>query len=355
MIAGCIMLVRHGFRRIPVLAPSSKAFVGEASAGECSDVPTLPGSGSGSTQKTTSYLVSRWMTTAGAPDFLSTGNSSLLPVPKARKLTAMAAFANLRKAFDLTSRNYIVTGGAQGIGFAIVDAIAQMGGNVVAMDIKDKPGQDFSALSKQYGVNAQYIQADVTSEESLTGAFKKSINVLGGLDGCVTCAGLALEKPFEETGWQEARRIHDVNVTGTYFTAQLAASQMQKQGNGGSLVLISSITAHTVLPSHHMSAYGATKGAVKTLSESLAVELAPHRIRVNTISPGFIDTEMTQEVRKAKPSMAEVFEKRPPLQRMGRRDDLTGAVVYLLGDAASYTTGADIAITGGLHVGRINT
>ncbi|KAJ4152441.1 hypothetical protein NW754_004236 [Fusarium falciforme] len=104
-----------------------------------------------------------------------------------------------------------------------------------------------------------------------------------------------------------------------------------------------------------MSAYGATKGAVKTLSEALAVELAPSRIRVNTISPGFIDTEMTQEVRNAKPSMAEVFEKKPPLQRMGKRDDLTGAVIYLLSDAASYTTGADIAITGGLHVGRIST
>ncbi|KAF4990292.1 hypothetical protein FDECE_14435 [Fusarium decemcellulare] len=345
VMAGCIMPVRYGFRCIPVLAPSSKAFVGEASAG-------APQIGFETAKETLSHPVFSYRS-----NFLSTGNSPVLTVPKARKLTAMATavFASVRKAFDLTSRNYIVTGGAQGIGFAIVDAIAQMGGNVVAMDIKDKPGQDFSALSKQYGVNAQYLQADVTNEESLTSAFKKSINVLGSLDGCVTCAGLALVKPFEETNWQEARRIHDVNVTGTYFTAQLAASQMQKQGNGGSLVLISSITAHTVLPSHHMSAYGATKGAVKTLSESLAVELAPHKIRVNTISPGFIDTEMTQEVRKANPSMAEVFEKRPPLQRMGRRDDLTGAVVYLLGDAASYTTGADIAITGGLHVGRINT
>lgn len=120
-------------------------------------------------------------------------------------------------------------------------------------------------------------------------------------------------------------------------------------------MLISSITAHTVLPYHRMSAYGASKGAVKTLSESLAIELAPYKIRVNSISPGFIDTEMTQEVRNANPEMTKIMTGTPPLQRIGRRDDLTGAVIYLLSDASSYTTGADIAITGGLHVGRIGT
>jgi NAD(P)-dependent dehydrogenase (short-subunit alcohol dehydrogenase family) len=125
---------------------------------------------------------------------------------------ATATFASVRGAFDLTSRNYIVTGGAQGIGYALVDAIAQMGGNVVAMDIKDKPGLDFSTLSKQHGVKVQYVQADVTNEEGLKSAFQESMTVLGSLHGCVTCAGLALEKPFGETSWPKARRIHDVNV-----------------------------------------------------------------------------------------------------------------------------------------------
>ncbi|KAH7141723.1 hypothetical protein EDB81DRAFT_948148 [Dactylonectria macrodidyma] len=267
----------------------------------------------------------------------------------------MATFTNVRESFDISGRNYVVTGGAQGIGYAIVDAIAQMGGNVVALDIKAKPGQDFASLSKQHGVKAEYVQADVTDEKSLTDAFKRAGDLLGSIDGCVTCAGLALETAFEETSWKEARRIHDVNVTGTYFSTQLATARMKKQGHGGSIVLVASVTAHTVLPQHRMSAYGATKGAIKTLSEALAVELAPFKIRVNTISPGFIDTEMTQEVRQARPEMSEIMTKTPPLQRIGKRDDLTGAVVYLLSDASSYTTGADIAITGGLHVGRIGT
>lgn len=139
-------------------------------------------------------------------------------------------------------------------------------------------------------------------------------------------------------------------MTGTYFSAQLVAEQFKKQGTGGSIVLIASITSHTVLPQHRMSAYGASKGAVRMLSQALAVELAGNGIRVNSISPGFIDTEMTQEVRNKNPVMVDIMNKTPPLKRIGTRDDLMGAAVYLLSDASSYTTAGDIAITGGLHV-----
>jgi sorbose reductase len=130
---------------------------------------------------------------------------------------------------------------------------------------------------------------------------------------------------------------------------------MKKQGRGGSLVLIASITSHTVLPHHRMSAYSATKGAVKMLSESLAVEIAEHNIRCNTISPGFIDTEMTKAVRDVNPTIAKIMFSAPPLRRIGTPGDLVGAVLYLLSDLSTYTTGTDIAITGGLHVGRIDT
>lgn len=117
-------------------------------------------------------------------------------------------------------------------------------------------------------------------------------------------------------------------------------------------MLIASITSHTVLPSHRMSAYSASKGAVKMLSQVLSTELAPHGIRVNSISPGFIDTEQTKVVRESNVKIAEIMFNAPPLMRIGTTGDLVGAVVYLLSDASSYTTGTDIAITGGLHVGR---
>lgn len=91
------------------------------------------------------------------------------------------------------------------------------------------------------------------------------------------------------------------------------------------------------------------------LSESLAVELAEDNIRVNTLSPGFIDTEMTRQARDANPAIQEIMFSAPPLRRIGTPDDLVGAALYLLSDLSTYTTGTDIAVTGGLHIGRINT
>lgn len=134
------------------------------------------------------------------------------------------------------------------------------------------------------------------------------------------------------------------------------ARQLLKQGTSGSIVQVASITSHTVLPRHRMSAYNASKGAVRMLTEALGVELASDGIRVNSISPGFIDSEQTRVVRDKKSAEdSAIMDTAPPLSRIGNFNDLTGAVIYLLSDASAYTTGADIAITGGLHIGRIES
>lgn len=130
---------------------------------------------------------------------------------------------------------------------------------------------------------------------------------------------------------------------------------MISQGKGGSIVLIASQSSHIALPGYRMAAYNASKGGVLMLSRALAVELAPHSIRVNTISPGFVDSEMTRSVREAKSKReGDQMWLAPPLQRLSTQDDLTGAVVYLLSDASRHTTAADIQITGGLHAGIID-
>lgn len=145
-------------------------------------------------------------------------------------------------------------------------------------------------------------------------------------------------------------------MRGTFFVAQLTARQIKKQGTKGSMVLIASQSAHIALPGYRMAAYNASKGAILMLSKALAVELAPHGIRVNTISPGFVDSEMTRTVRESKSSKREGEQMwlAPPNQRLSTQNDLTGAVVYLLSDAARHTTAADIQITGGLHAGTID-
>lgn len=130
---------------------------------------------------------------------------------------------------------------------------------------------------------------------------------------------------------------------------------MLKQGKGGSMVLIASQSAHIGLPGYRMAAYNASKGGILMLSKALAVELAPHNIRVNTISPGFVDSQMTRDVRASKTTgQGEQMWLAPPMQRLSTQNDLTGAVVYLLSEAAKFTTAADIPITGGLHAGTID-
>ncbi|RSL79289.1 hypothetical protein CEP51_007482 [Fusarium floridanum] len=262
---------------------------------------------------------------------------------------------DVRPMFELRGRNYVVTGGAQGIGFACTRAICEMGGNVAVLDIQKKPVDELYTLGDKFSAKAIYIQTDVTSEESIKAAFAKVLQEFDTIDGCVPSAGIAIDKPFLDQTWDEFTRIQDINVRGTFFVAQMAARQMIKQGTGGSMVLLASQSAHIGLPGYRMAAYNASKGGVLMLSKALAVELAPKNIRVNTISPGFVDSEMTRKVREMKSKReGEQMWLAPPNQRLSTQNDLTGAVVYLLSDAARHTTAADIPITGGLHAGTID-
>jgi len=262
---------------------------------------------------------------------------------------------NIRPAFELTGRNFVVTGGAQGIGFAAAHTICEFGGNVAVLDIQDKPVEDLHGLESKFGVKTFYIQTDVTKQDSLTSAIAQAVEKLGSIDGLVPAAGIAIDKPFIDQTWEEFTRIQEINQRGVFFTVQLVAKQMLKQGKGGSIVLLASQVAHVAIPGHRMSAYNMSKGGILMLMKALAVELAPHNIRVNSISPGFVDSDMLQNVRAGKtPHEAEQMEISPPMKRLSNQNDLTGSMIYLLSDAARFTTAADIPITGGLHAGTID-
>jgi sorbose reductase len=118
--------------------------------------------------------------------------------------------------------------------------------------------------------------------------------------------------------------------------------------------MIASQSSHIALPGHRMAAYNASKGGILVLSRMLGVELAPHNIRVNSISPGFVNSKMLRDVRDSKPPhLAAQMVEAAPLKRLSEQNDITGAIVYLLSDAARHTTSTDIEITGGLHAGTI--
>lgn len=120
---------------------------------------------------------------------------------------------SIRTRFELTGRNYIVTGGAMGIGYAITRDICEMGGNVAVIDLRETPLEDVYGLAKKFGVKVDYFQADVSDEKSLKAAFEKTISALGRLDGIVTAAGIAIDKPFVDQGWDEVNKVIQVNVS----------------------------------------------------------------------------------------------------------------------------------------------
>lgn len=144
-----------------------------------------------------------------------------------------------------------------------------------------------------------------------------------------------------------------LQAMGTFFCVQEAVKQMKIRGKG-SVIMISSIAANTAIPAQMMPAYGASKAFVKSLSIHLGVELGPLNIRVNTISPGYIRTDMTAKVGLQSPRLLELFTQAPPMKKIGERENLMGAAVYLLSEASAYTTAADLLITGGLHAGRFD-
>lgn len=143
-----------------------------------------------------------------------------------------------------------------------------------------------------------------------------------------------------------------LQLLGSFLCAQLAADQFIKQGSKGSIVLVSSICAHSGLPGYRMAGYNASKGGIRMLTSALATELGPKGIRVNSVAPAFTETEMTKSARDANPQAAGLMYTSPPLKRIGTPTDVAGAVVYLLSDAAAYTTGTEILVTGGIHLGR---
>lgn len=253
---------------------------------------------------------------------------------------------------SMKDKNVLITGGARGIGFAIAKAVAQLGGNVAVIDYQEKPIQEFSSLKDRYGIDTFYTQADVTQKQSLDAAFEKAVKAQGAFHGCVPAAGIALDKPIRDTTWDEAKRVLDVNVMGTFWTTKLTADHMREHRAGGSIVMIASIAAQGFkVPNQELSIYNMSKAAVKGLAGPLAVELSGDGIRVNTISPGVILSPMTKALEQENPQLLKMFEQSIPLKRLGVPQDLTPAVTYLLSDASSYTTGADFLITGGIHAG----
>ena len=252
------------------------------------------------------------------------------------------------KPFDLSGRAAVVTGGNGGIGLGMARALLAAGAQVAIWGSRrEKTEQARAALADECG-DASRVHAfvcDVGDESQVDAAFAASVDALGHVDACYANAGvggkgtLILDMTLEEF-----RRVQRINVEGVFLTFRAAARHMVERGKGGSLVATASTAA--VEGAARNSHYGASKGAVTSYVRALAVELARHRIRVNSILPGWIVTEMTERALNDERFASAVLP-RIPARRWGQSDDFGGIAVYLASDAAAYTTGEQFVIDGG--------
>jgi 3alpha(or 20beta)-hydroxysteroid dehydrogenase len=234
----------------------------------------------------------------------------------------------------LTDHVAVVTGGARGIGAAYVRALHDAGARVVVADLLEEPG---AALAAELGERARFAALDVTDEDRWAEVVEETIAAWGRLDVLVNNAGIANAGPIEHYPRSKWDAVIAVNLTGTYLGCRAVVPAMKAAG-GGSIINISSVEG--MRGSTHLHGYVASKFGVRGLTKSLAVELGADGIRVNSVHPGFVETEMTTKI---DPSGLPI-----PLRRGGRPEDLTGTVLYLAGTASAYVTGAEIVVDGGM-------
>jgi NAD(P)-dependent dehydrogenase (short-subunit alcohol dehydrogenase family) len=222
-------------------------------------------------------------------------------------------------------------------------ALAEAGCDVSILEIDMKNAESIVKDIHQLGRKGIAFRADVTRKEQVDKAFADTVKELGRLDICVNNAGISIQKPAEEMPEEDWDSIVDINLKGVFLCCQAAARIMIPQQQG-SIINIASMSGIAVNVPQRQAAYNASKAGVAMLSRSLAVEWAQYGIRVNSISPGYIKTEMTMS------SMTRLFptwESLTPMGRLGEPEELRGAVLYLASDASSYMTGHNLVVDGG--------
>jgi len=249
--------------------------------------------------------------------------------------------------FDLSGKGIVVTGGNGGIGLGMARALLTAGAGVAIWGSnEEKTLRARQQLANECG-DASRIHAftcDVADEHAVERTFADSVARLGQVHACFANAGVSSKGTrLVDMSLEEFRRVQRVNVEGVFLTFRAAARHMAEHG-GGSLVATASTAA--VEGAARNSHYGASKGAVTSMVRALAVELARDRIRVNSILPGWIETDMTKRAFGDERFAAAVMP-RIPARRWGTIDDFGGIAVYLASDAASYTTGEQFLIDGG--------
>ncbi|HNM77347.1 MAG TPA: SDR family NAD(P)-dependent oxidoreductase [Tepidiformaceae bacterium] len=248
--------------------------------------------------------------------------------------------------FNLAGKVALVTGGNSGIGLGMADGLARAGADVCIWGTN--PDKNAAALKQleAHGTRVLALKCNVADEAEVESSFQETLDKLGRVDSCFANAGVGSGSglPFHQQPTDVWRRVWSVNLDGAFFTLRAASRHMVERGDGGRLIGTSSGSA--IHGAARGEAYAATKGAMVALMQSLAVEFARYGVTSNTITPGWIETPMTQRnVGNEKFESAVI--RRVPLRRWGDGHDFAGIAVYLASDASKYHTGDNFVIDGG--------
>jgi NAD(P)-dependent dehydrogenase (short-subunit alcohol dehydrogenase family) len=272
---------------------------------------------------------------------------------RAAKFTAKmlqdAAERMMLEMFNLTGKVALVTGGNSGIGFGFARALAKAGADVMIWSRRADANAAAVEKLKAFGKTIYSDEVDVSDETAIVAGMARLLGKMGRLDIVVANAGIATVKPFIEMDAETYNGLINTNLHGAVFVLREAARHMVARAEagdpGGSMILCGSGSIFQGVPT--LAHYAIAKGALNSLSKTLAAELGPHGIRCNVIAPGFIHTEMTMADPAVGAYLTEIVKARTPLGRAGTPEDLEGAVIYLASDAARYHTGDTLVIDGG--------
>lgn len=250
-----------------------------------------------------------------------------------------------QNVFDLTGRVAIVTGAGRGIGREIARTLARAGANIVAAEIEAGSVSECVDEIRDMGRQAMLIETDVRRASSVEAMVEQAIAKFGQIDILVNNAGVAKNTPAEETPDDEWLHILDVNLNGVFWCCRAVGRRMLERGSGA-IVNIASMSGLVVNKPQPQAAYNVSKAGVVMLTKSLAAEWGRRGVRVNSVSPGYIGTEMTKQGMNTE-EWKRTWLEMTPMGRVGVPAEIANAVWYLASDAATFATGTNLVVDGG--------
>ncbi|EME42995.1 hypothetical protein DOTSEDRAFT_53934 [Dothistroma septosporum NZE10] len=264
--------------------------------------------------------------------------------------------------FNLHGQTAVVTGAARGLGLSFTQVLARARCNIAILDVGSAPKDAIESLRAEFNVKVECYSCDISSKAKVNETIAQIQEDFGRIDINVNAAGVVSDEPFVSTSEETLDRTFNINFKGSFFVAQACAASMIARiergrrteaavDNGGSIVFIASISTHIPSSAQSISAYIASKEAVRGLVRPLAVELAPFGIRVNSLSPGYMMTDMMRGLQREQPNLVRQFQRETLLgggTRIGLPEDLQGPLLMLCSRrAGGWVTGQDLLVDGG--------